>query len=124
MRRFSIGRFCEPLIPVDEQPADVIANGFQLDDAIFDFAQPVRGQRPRLPARRSAVLSLLQKRRELVERESEVEGAANDADAIDDGGRKAAIPVREPLRFGDHAFALVMPDRVRADSADARHVRR
>ena len=124
MRRFSDGGSCETLVPIDEHAADVIPHELQLDDPLLDFAQPVRGECAGLSAWRGTVVSLLEKRRELIEREPEVESTANDADAIDDRCGKTPIPVREPLRFGDHAFALVMTDRVCADAADARHVRR
>src|ERR1700730_14189701 len=124
MRGLSTGRSREALVPIDEQPAQGIANVLQLHDSILDFAQPVRGEGPRLSARRAAVLSLREQRRELVEREAEVEGAADDANAVDDGGGETTIPVPKTLRFGNHAFALVMTDRVCADAADPRDVRR
>src|SRR6266849_2819312 len=123
MRGPSAGGSREAFVPVNEQPAERIANVLQLDDAMFDFAQPVCGEGPRPFARRSSVLPLRKQRCELVECEAEVEGAADDADAVDDGGGKATIPVRQTLRFGDHAFALVMTDRVCADAADPRDVR-
>ena len=56
-----MGSLCETLVPVDEQPANVIPHGFQFDDSLFDFVQALRGERPGLPARRRAVLSLLEK---------------------------------------------------------------
>ena len=108
----------QPIVPDLEHRANVLAQCLELGDVLLDLLEFLRRQRSCLSTWRIGGAALLQQLRDLLDREAEAEGGADDADAFDGPGRKPSIAVRQPLGARDHATLFVMANRVGADPAD------
>jgi hypothetical protein len=113
----------EPLIPLTEQHAQLVAQLGEVAKARLQFGEPVGDQRADAPARGAATVTLRQDARQFVKGEANRQRSPHESYTCDGLMRIAAIAAPATSRGAEHTLALVMAQRVRADAGQARQFR-
>jgi hypothetical protein len=109
-------RDVELLFPLFQRLLHLISKVHEISNSLLQSCEPRRGDREDLAAGRATVVTLLEDPRQVVDREADVEGALDDANACDGRRRISPIAIRVSRGSWQQPAALVETERVSADA--------
>jgi hypothetical protein len=112
--RAACGSVFELLVPALEKCAQVVAQPRQLEKSHFGRREFLGGECSHLAAGRGAPFTFFEDDGQFGERETEGQGPAHEKDTGERGVGIDPIVVGGTRGFGENAYSLVVPERIRA----------